>query len=111
MCGIAGYYCRKGIDQDVLDRMGKLLLHRGPDSSGIFVDKNIGLGHTRLSIIDLSKLGSQPMNYNKSWKSIEEEIDRDKKEWGKSSKSMDGFNLNNLKNFKQVHSNKLIINI
>ena len=61
MCGIAGYYCRKGIDQDVLDRMGKLLLHRGPDDNDTWKNDSFGFAHTRLSILDLSKNGRQPM--------------------------------------------------
>ena len=61
MCGIAGYYCRKGIDQNVLDNMNKLLLHRGPDDNDTWRDDCFGLAHTRLSILDLSKNGRQPM--------------------------------------------------
>jgi len=38
--------------------------------------------------------GNQPMNYNDNWKSIEKEFDKDNKNWGKSSKSIEGFNLN-----------------
>lgn len=41
--------------------MVKKIKHRGPDDQGVFVDGNIGLGHTRLSIIDLSERGHQPM--------------------------------------------------
>ena len=39
--------------------------------------------------------GDQPMNYNENWRSIEKEIDNGKKDWGKSHKSIEGFNLNN----------------
>ena len=39
--------------------------------------------------------GKQPMNYNKNWRTIEKEIDQGNKDWGKSSKSIEGFNLNN----------------
>ncbi len=39
--------------------------------------------------------GDQPMNYNENWRSIEKEIDRGNKNWGKSTKSLEGFNLNN----------------
>ena len=47
--------------------MTDIMRHRGPDDRGIFIDKNIGLGHRRLSIIDLSKTGHQPMfNEDKS---------------------------------------------
>jgi len=60
MCGICGYY---GIKDDITIKiMTKLLEHRGPDSFGYFLDKNIALGHRRLSIIDLSEKGKQPMS-------------------------------------------------
>ena len=39
--------------------------------------------------------GDQPMNYNENWRSIEKEIDNGKKDWGKSHKSIEGFNLSN----------------
>ena len=39
--------------------------------------------------------GDQPMNYDESWRTIEEEIDQGNKDWGKSNKSIEGFNLNN----------------
>ena len=43
--------------------MGDLVGHRGPDASGLFVDGDMALGHRRLSIIDLSEAGHQPMSY------------------------------------------------
>jgi len=49
------------VDQEVLDRMTDTLEHRGPDGRGVFIDENVGLGHRRLSIIDLSSAGAQPM--------------------------------------------------
>lgn len=61
MCGIVGIFQKKLVDKKVLNRMTKALSHRGPDDEGVFVDKNIGLGHRRLSILDLSKTGHQPM--------------------------------------------------
>lgn len=64
MCGIAGIYNfkdKKAIDRDVLQRMTDIIRHRGPDADGIYVNGAIGLGHRRLSIIDLSEAGRQPM--------------------------------------------------
>lgn len=65
MCGIAGFMrsCAPGADKVTLQRMGKAMLHRGPDASGEFMDDMIGLAHRRLSIIDLSAQGNQPMFY------------------------------------------------
>ena len=63
MCGIVGIYDRQRsrvIDQDLLVRMNDTQIHRGPDESGIFTDLGIGLGHRRLSIIDLAS-GKQPL--------------------------------------------------
>ena len=63
MCGIVGIYDRQQprvIDQDLLVRMNDTQIHRGPDESGIFTDRGIGLGHRRLSIIDLAS-GKQPL--------------------------------------------------
>ena len=62
MCGIAGIYLREGVvDQAVLEGMAATLRHRGPDDSGIYASGRLGLAHTRLSIIDLSDHGHQPM--------------------------------------------------
>jgi asparagine synthase (glutamine-hydrolysing) len=61
MCGIAGF---SGFnDRGLLDRMSAAMAHRGPDASGFFIDEAhaIGLAHRRLSIIDLSSRGHQPM--------------------------------------------------
>lgn len=62
MCGIIGQYGQQ-IDTDAFVFKRDLLKHRGPDSSGLFVsdDKKLALGHRRLSIIDLSERGRQPM--------------------------------------------------
>lgn len=64
MCGICGivHTTRSGktVDPARLDRMRDTLLHRGPDGAGSFVDGRIGLGHRRLSIVDLAH-GQQPM--------------------------------------------------
>lgn len=58
MCGILGFNWK---DEKLIKRLGKLLQHRGPDKSGIYIDKKVSLGHTRLSILDLSAKGNQPM--------------------------------------------------
>lgn len=63
MCGIAGIFDARepsNLDADLLKQMTDALVHRGPDESGFFVEPGIGLGHRRLSIIDLSS-GQQPM--------------------------------------------------
>jgi asparagine synthase (glutamine-hydrolysing) len=60
MCGIAGYVSPERLGEDVLLRMTRLLVHRGPDAEGYYFDGPVSLGHRRLSIIDLA--GSpQPM--------------------------------------------------
>jgi asparagine synthase (glutamine-hydrolysing) len=63
MCGICGEISLidAKVDANVLDAMVASLRHRGPDDQGIFVEGNIGLGHSRLSIIDPSPSGHQPM--------------------------------------------------
>jgi asparagine synthase (glutamine-hydrolysing) len=59
MCGIGGYV-GKG-SRTVLENMVRLLAHRGPDASGLWLGEHVGLAHTRLSILDLSSAGNQPM--------------------------------------------------
>lgn len=64
MCGIAGFIANERIDfEDVLLGMANKLHHRGPDSKGIWYDEKIGVGlaHARLSILDLTETGNQPM--------------------------------------------------
>ena len=67
MCGLAGWLAPPGMDPDELgaavDRMSAALVHRGPDDAGRWVDASagIGLGFRRLSILDLSPTGRQPM--------------------------------------------------
>ncbi|MDD3284441.1 MAG: asparagine synthase (glutamine-hydrolyzing) [Patescibacteria group bacterium] len=58
MCGINGFNFS---DQNLIEKMNKKIEYRGPDDTGIFVDNEISLGHNRLSIIDLSQRGHQPM--------------------------------------------------
>ncbi len=64
MCGINGIALstRSGrrLDQDTVVRMRDVIRHRGPDDAGIFVDSRVGLGHRRLSIVDVAA-GHQPM--------------------------------------------------
>lgn len=63
MCGIAGVVMNSGFsfNDDVLESALLLLKHRGPDYSGAYRNGNVWLGHTRLSIIDLSSEANQPM--------------------------------------------------
>jgi asparagine synthase (glutamine-hydrolysing) len=63
MCGVAGTFHLDGAPSSarILQRMTDSVRHRGPDDEGHFVDGACGLGHRRLSIIDLSKAGHQPM--------------------------------------------------
>lgn len=64
MCGIAGVFefdPKARVDPQLLRRMTDLIAHRGPDDSGHWISGNVGLGHRRLSIIDLSPAGHQPM--------------------------------------------------
>ncbi len=66
MCGIAGFWGTKKVDGaplDILRRMTDAISYRGPDDSGYWCDEasGIGLGHRRLSILDLSPAGHQPM--------------------------------------------------
>ncbi len=62
MCGIAGFIDQTK-DKQVLDSMTCALERRGPDDSGLFFQDGVGLGHRRLSIIDLSAAGHQPMQF------------------------------------------------
>jgi asparagine synthase (glutamine-hydrolysing) len=62
MCGICGIFDLAGnpINREILVQMRSIIQHRGPDGEGEFVDRDIGLGHRRLSIIDLGG-GGQPI--------------------------------------------------
>ena len=63
MCGIAGIV---GLaDREIVVAMSDAMIHRGPDDHGVFVDSRnpISLGHRRLSILDVSAAGHQPMSY------------------------------------------------
>lgn len=68
MCGIVGFFDLKSkskISDSTMRKMTDSLKHRGPDDSGIFYEPGVFLGHRRLSIIDLSKNGHQPMSDEK----------------------------------------------
>ena len=58
MCGINGF---SWVDETLIRAMNQTTCNRGPDDEGVFVDNNVSLGHRRLSIIDLSPAGHQPM--------------------------------------------------
>lgn len=65
MCGIAGIIDTQGtVDSGTIVRMRDTLIHRGPDDAGLWVadDRTVGLGHRRLSVLDLSIHGRQPMS-------------------------------------------------
>ncbi len=64
MCGIAGFTRSAYPDGDtsLLQKMGNVIAHRGPDSHGEYLNEHVGLSHRRLSIIDLSDDGGQPMH-------------------------------------------------
>lgn len=67
MCGICGILgndaeTQKLVSGGTIARMNAALAHRGPDDEGVFTENGIALGHRRLSIIDLSKNGHQPMS-------------------------------------------------
>ncbi|MBW3018942.1 asparagine synthase (glutamine-hydrolyzing) [Candidatus Woesearchaeota archaeon] len=62
MCGICGF---NWDDKGLIIKMARALSHRGPNDTGYCVDKKVSLGHKRLSIIDLSKAGHQPMRDGK----------------------------------------------
>ena len=63
MCGIAGIlnFNQRSVMHSHIKNMTDALSHRGPDGEGQWIDKNIGFGHRRLAIIDLSSAGHQPM--------------------------------------------------
>ena len=67
MCGITGFIQYKGVSPEDLARrcqsMADTIVHRGPDAGGVWVDPSfpLALGHRRLSIIDMSNAGAQPM--------------------------------------------------
>jgi asparagine synthase (glutamine-hydrolysing) len=65
MCGIAGFIRTDGgpAELAVIQRMTDAVRHRGPNGAGHFIDGPVALGHRRLSVLDLSDDGAQPMQY------------------------------------------------
>ena len=61
ICGIAYYRVGDKVEENILRVMTNTMIHRGPDESGFYVDSQVGLGHRRLSIIDLLS-GTQPIH-------------------------------------------------
>jgi len=63
MCGIAGYINLDGSPASavILKKMTDVIAHRGPDGEGQWVEGNVGIGHRRLAILDLTPAGHQPM--------------------------------------------------
>lgn len=59
MCGINGF---NFVDKSLIHEMNEATKHRGPDDGGVFISANYSIGHNRLSIIDLSSSGHQPMH-------------------------------------------------
>src|SRR6478672_7140264 len=63
MCGICGVVAGRGgptITDNLVTQMRDTMVHRGPDGAGLFTDEGVGLGHRRLSIVDVAH-GHQPM--------------------------------------------------
>ncbi len=67
MCGIAGFSWR---DERLVKSMMDALRHRGPDDEGLYADDDVSLGHCRLSIVDLSERGRQPMLYERDGRRV-----------------------------------------
>lgn len=63
MCGIAGFCSSPANWRENIERMNRRMYHRGPDGGGVWASSDAGvvLGHRRLSIVDLSENGAQPM--------------------------------------------------
>tara|TARA_B110000114_G_scaffold169455_1_gene193384 strand:- start:3334 stop:5148 length:1815 start_codon:yes stop_codon:yes gene_type:complete len=64
MCGITGILSKKNLSNinNRIHRMNNSIIHRGPDSGGLYFNKNLALGHRRLSIIDTREISNQPMH-------------------------------------------------
>ncbi|MCA6444098.1 MAG: asparagine synthase (glutamine-hydrolyzing), partial [Bacteroidetes bacterium] len=66
MCGITGIITKNGLpcDEKLLHKVNDSIKHRGPDGDGFYIYKNLGFGHRRLAIMDLTDSGKQPMELN-----------------------------------------------
>lgn len=64
MCGINGIISWKRSPESLVRAMNRHLRHRGPDGEGVFLEGPLALGHVRLSILDLTSAGAQPMRFN-----------------------------------------------
>jgi asparagine synthase (glutamine-hydrolysing) len=65
LCGICGkiyHEVDRKVDKELIRKMSSVLRHRGPDDEGVYLKNNVGLAHKRLSIIDLTSAGHQPMS-------------------------------------------------
>jgi asparagine synthase (glutamine-hydrolysing) len=70
MCGIAGVFNfnNQPVSHQTIKKMADAIAHRGPDGEGVYTDENMALGHRRLSILDISPKGAQPMmSHNTEW--------------------------------------------
>lgn len=67
MCGINGFNWN---DKRLVKQMNNSLIHRGPDAEGIYLEEKLSFGHRRLSIIDLTEKGKQPMVYSHKEKKV-----------------------------------------
>jgi asparagine synthase (glutamine-hydrolysing) len=68
MCGIITVFDKKQkIIKSEIEKLRDLMVHRGPDDAGIFIKDSLALAHRRLSILDLSPAGHQPMSMNNNW--------------------------------------------
>ena len=61
MCGFTGFTNHTNDSNRILGEMLDKIRHRGPDAEGTYIDESIALGHRRLSIIDVSEAGNQPL--------------------------------------------------
>ena len=66
MCGVSGLIRKNNVAIQIglLKQMNEIISHRGPDADGFYYWKNVGLAHRRLSILDLSEAGIQPMHFS-----------------------------------------------